>query len=87
MRDPIELAGVVDQLGAVRERLARLEARGDGHERVSAERHEQVLTRLEAVRERLQVAEKRSWRASVSAAALAGGGSAGLMEVVRVLGF
>ena len=73
------------ELAEVRERLARLETRAEAHEKASEERHRQVLAAVGTVDERLTEAEKRWWKAALAFGALAMGGGAGAVELLRGL--
>ena len=73
----------VGELSEVRERLARLETRAESHDEASEERHGQVVSALKELEERLVEADKRSWRLTVGLSALAMGGGAGAMEILR----
>jgi hypothetical protein len=76
-------AAPVDEVAAIRERLARLETSMDAHERAAAERHREVLSAVEAVRQRLDAVEARSWKLALALAALGLGGGAGVVELLR----
>jgi hypothetical protein len=69
----------------VRERLARLEAGAEGHERASAERHTLVLAAISDLRARLEKAEERSWKVLAAVAVLAAGGGVGGAELAKVI--
>ncbi len=75
-----------DDLSEVRERLARLEARGEAHEAASVERHERVLAALTAVQSRLDQVDARAWKLTAALALSAGGVAGGAELVVRLLG-
>ena len=70
-------------LADVRERLARLEARGESHELANAERHRQLMDHLKSVEERLAEVERRSWRVALGLAVLGIGGGAGAAQLIR----
>ncbi len=73
------------ELADVRERLARLETRGEAHETASAERHRQVLDTLKEIEDRLDQVEARSWRVALGLTALGAGGGAGAVELLRTV--
>ena len=72
------------ELADVRERLARLETRGEAHETASVERHQRVLDVLKEIEDRLDEVERRTWKIAVGLA-LGAGGAAGGVELVKVL--
>ena len=80
-----DLPAWAGELAEVRERLARLETRAEAHEKASEERHRQVLAALVTVDERLTESDKRWWKVALGLAALAMGGGAGAVELVRGL--
>lgn len=71
-------------LGGVRERLARLETRADHHEKASAERHGQVLGAIQALGNRLDAVEGRTWKLAL-ALGLGAGGAVGGVELAKLL--
>ncbi len=75
-----------DGIADVRERLARLEARGEAHEAASVERLERVLAALTAVQTRLEQVDARAWKLTVALALSAGGVAGGAEMVSRLLG-
>jgi len=78
-----DLPAWAGELAEVRERLARLETRAEAHEKASEERHRQVLAALGTVDVRLTESDKRWWKVALGLAALAMGGGAGAVELVR----
>lgn len=73
------------ELSEVRERLARLEAHGAVQDRVSEQRHQQLLASLKELEQRAVDAEKRGWRLTIGLVALAVGGGAGAAQLLRGL--
>lgn len=72
-----------DEIASVRERLARLEAGMEAHERAAVDRHREVLAALDATRQRLDAVEARAWKVALALAALGAGGGAGVVELLR----
>ena len=73
-------------LASVRERLARVEAWGEAHDRASEARHREVLAALDGLGERIVVVERQSWKLSAMLALVGVGGGAGSVGVWQVLG-
>ena len=80
----IEPAAASEDIGGVRERLARLETRADHHEKASAERHGQVLGAIQGLAGRLDAVEARTWKLGLAVVAGAGGAVGGV-ELVKLL--
>lgn len=80
----IEPTAAPEDLGGVRERLARLETRADHHEKASGERHGQVLGAIQGLGARLDAVEARTWKLSLAVVAGAGGAVGGV-ELVKLL--
>ncbi len=70
-------------LVAVRERLARLEAQAEAHERASAKRHRELMEAVEVLGERVEKVETRAWKLALGLTALGLGGGAGAVELLR----
>ena len=87
MTQPAADAGRVDRLDAdlvaVRERLARLEAQAEAHEKASAERHRELIEAVEGLSERVERVETRAWKLALALSALGLGGGAGAVELLR----
>ena len=79
------MTAVEAELASVRERLARLEATIDSQDRTLAERHEQVMDAIDAMRTRQDQVDARSWKLSMLLLALGVGGGAGGIELFRAL--
>ena len=82
-RDDLAAPAWVGELGDVRERLARLETRGEAQEAAAAERHRQLLDGIKTLEERLEQVEGRAWKVALGLAAVGLGGGAGAVELFR----
>lgn len=81
--DEARLGRVEAEVASVRERLARLEAGMDAHEKAAVDRHREVLAALDALRARQEAVEARAWKLALALAALGLGGGAGAVELFR----
>jgi len=79
------MTAVESELASVRERLARLEATMEAHERTLADRHEQMMDAIGEMRDRQDQVDARAWKLSMVLLALGVGGGAGGIELVRAL--
>ena len=70
-------------LVAVRERLARVEAELEAHEKAADARHRELLDAVEALGERVGQVDARAWKLALALAALGLGGGAGAVELLR----
>ncbi len=82
-RQDDHLPSWASELADVRERLARLEAITDNHDKASADRHDQLLTAIRVFESRLDDVERRAWKVALALAALGMGGGAGAIELLR----
>lgn len=72
-------------LVAVRERLARVEARMEAHDAASAARHQELVGAIEGLGERMKHVEARGWKLAMGLAVLGVGGGAGGAQLVQTL--
>ena len=79
------MTAVESELASVRERLARLEATLEAHERTLTERHEQVMDAIGEMRDRQDNVDGRTWKLSMVLAVLGLSGGAGAAELLRSL--
>ena len=78
-------AGWATEVAELRERLARLEAGAEGHEKASAERHDRVLEAFQELRTRLEKTEERTWKVLAAVAVIAAGSGAGGVEIAKAI--
>lgn len=67
----------------MRERLARLETKGEAQEAAAVERHRQLLDGIKVLEERLEEVEGRAWKVALGLAAVGLGGGAGAVELIK----
>jgi len=82
-RDALRVDRLDADMAAVRERLARVEARMEAHDRASETRHREVMGAMEEIGERLEKVEHRSWRLSGALGVLGLGGGAGGIQLLQ----
>lgn len=85
-REDVRVDRLTEDLVAVRERLTRVEATMDAHEKAAEQRHRELMASLSGVRQRAEQTDARSWKLAIAVVAVAVASGLGAQLVRGIVG-